>query len=77
MNTNVGSIDRRVRTAFGALSGILSLTILAGVVALPAVASLVFGVVALMLLGTAATGTCGLYSVLGVDTCSMRSDDSR
>lgn len=77
MDTNVGSMDRRARTALGAVSGTVSLTILAGVVALPAVVSLVLGIVALVLLATAATGSCGLYSVLGVDTCSMPTDDSR
>ena len=70
MEPNVGATDRQVRTAIGAVAGIVSLAILADVLALPEAASLLLGIVALVLLGTAATGTCGLYKVLGVDTCS-------
>lgn len=73
VSQNVGSTDRQLRTALGGLAGIGSLVILAGAVSLPAVLSPVLGVIALVLLGTAATETCGLYSVLGVDTCSMES----
>lgn len=73
MEQNVGTTDRRVRTAVGAVLGIVSLGILGGAVALPSVLSLVLGLLALVLLGTAATGTCGLYSALGVDTCPVDS----
>lgn len=69
MDTNVGSMDRKMRTLIGAVAGLLSLAILADALSLPEVASPVLGVVALVMLGTAATGTCGLYSLLGVDTC--------
>lgn len=74
METNVGATDRRVRTAIGAIVGLVSLGILGGVVPLPMVASPVLGIIAIMALGTAATGTCGLYSVIGVSTCPMDSD---
>jgi hypothetical protein len=69
MDKNVGSVDRKARTLVGAVAGLLSLAILAEAVSLPEIASPVLGVVAIMMLGTAATGTCGLYSLLGVDTC--------
>jgi len=69
MDTNVGSMDRKLRTLVGAVAGLLSLAVLANAVSLPEVASPVLGVVALVMLGTAATGTCGLYSLLGVSTC--------
>ena len=69
MAKNVGSMDRKLRTVVGAIAGVVSLAILADAVSLPEVASPVLGVVALVMLGTAATGTCGLYSLLGVDTC--------
>lgn len=72
METNVGTADRKVRTGLGAIAGIVSLAILANVLALPGIAALVLGVVALVLLGTAATGTCGLYSVIGVSTCPRK-----
>lgn len=71
MARNVGSMDRQLRIALGAIAGIVSLAILADTLSLPEIASPVLGVVALVLLATGATGTCGLYSVLGVDTCSM------
>jgi hypothetical protein len=69
MDKNVGSVGRKARTLVGAVAGLLSLAILAEAVSLPEIASPVLGVVAIMMLGTAATGTCGQYSLLGVDTC--------
>jgi len=77
MNQNVGSTDKRVRTALGAVLGIASLATLGGAVPLPALAAPVLGVAALLMLGTAATGTCGLYALLGVDTCPASAGDSR
>ncbi len=69
MEQNVGSTDKLVRTVLGALSGAASLAILAGSLSAPSVLSPVLGIVAIAALGTAATGSCGLYSVLGVSTC--------
>jgi hypothetical protein len=77
MNQNVGSTDRRVRTALGAVLGILSLATLGGAAPLPALAAPVLGVASLLMLGTAATGTCALYSLLGVDTCPASAGGSR
>lgn len=77
VSQNVGSTDRQLRTAIGALFGIGSFAILAGVGSLPPLLSPVLGVLALVLLGTAATGTCGLYSVLGVNTCTRQSESPR
>jgi len=37
----------------------------------------VLGVASLLMLGTAATGVCGLYALLGVDTCPVSAVDSR
>ncbi|QSG06576.1 YgaP family membrane protein [Halapricum desulfuricans] len=71
MEQNVGSLDKNVRIVVGAVAGIVSLAVLGGQLDLPAVASPVLGIVSLMMLGTAATGTCGLYSLLGIDTCSV------
>lgn len=71
MEQNVGSLDKNVRIAIGAVAGIVSLAILGGQADLPEIASPVLGIVAVMMLGTALTGTCGLYSVLGIDTCSV------
>ncbi|MCU4719650.1 YgaP family membrane protein [Halapricum hydrolyticum] len=71
MEQNVGSLDKNVRIAVGAVAGTVSLAVLGGQVDLPEIASPVLGIVAVMMLATAVTGTCGLYSVLGIDTCSV------
>jgi len=77
MAQNVGVTDKRVRTALGAILGTVSLATLAGAISLPGIVAFVAGVAAVMMLGTAATGTCGLYALLGVDTCSISTSDSR
>lgn len=77
MNQNVGLADKRVRTGIGAVLGIVSLATLAGSLGLPSVAAPVLGVVSLVMLGTAATGTCPIYSLLGVDTCPVSAGGTR
>ena len=77
MSQNVGSLDRQLRTAVGALAGTVSLGTLAGVGGVPTILSPLLGVVALVMLVTAATGTCGLYALIGVDTCSVDAGTSR
>jgi hypothetical protein len=69
MDVNVGSTDKSMRTLIGAIAGVVSLAILAGQLDAPALASPVLGVVALIMLGTAATRSCPVYSVLGMNTC--------
>ena len=71
MAQNVGAADGRVRIGLGAIAGLASLAILAGVLSLPSLAAAVLGLGAVMLLGTAVTGFCPLYSVLGMDTCPV------
>ena len=70
MKQNVGSVDQTLRTAAGAVAGAASIATLAGMLSLPAIISPVLGVVALIMLTTATIGTCPVYSVLGVDSCS-------
>jgi ABC-type transport system involved in multi-copper enzyme maturation permease subunit len=69
MEKNVGATDKAVRIGVGALAGLVSLAILLGTLSLPPLLSPVLGVAAVVLLVTAFTGFCGLYAVLGVDTC--------
>jgi ammonia channel protein AmtB len=76
MNRNVGSTDQVLRIVVGALAGIVSISIVADMVSLPAVLSPVLGIVAIMMLGTSVTGTCPIYSILGVETCSRSSRPS-
>lgn len=71
MARNVGATDAHVRIGAGAIAGLISLAVLAGALPLPAIASPVLGLGAVILLGTAVTGVCPLYSVLGMDTCPV------
>lgn len=63
MKTNVGGIDRGLRIAVGA-----SLIAWAAAFDGPMVAYL--GVIPLL---TGVFGMCGLYSLLGINTCSIKS----
>jgi hypothetical protein len=77
MNQNVGSTDKLVRTALGAVLGAGSLATLAGAVSLPMLAAPVLGVASLIMLVTATAGTCPIYSLLGVDTCPVSPEGTR
>lgn len=68
MEKNVGQMDSIVRVVFGGFLGLVSLLILGGIVGGPAILSPIFGLVAVILLVTGLSGSCGLYSLLGVRT---------
>lgn len=81
MDKTVGIKDARVRTGIGAGTGTLSLTILSTsmipgmlpslldpVMMLPSVLSPLLGLVSLMMLITAYTGLCPMYSAIGYNT---------
>jgi hypothetical protein len=68
MEKNVGQVDSIARIGLGALLGIVSLLMLGGTVGGPMILSPVLGLAAVILLVTGVTGTCGLYSVLGIRT---------
>jgi len=70
MKHNIGAVDRTTRILIGAITGIVSLLTLTNVVSLPAVVSPVFGVIALVMLGTSVMGSCPLYTLFGINTCS-------
>lgn len=64
MKKNVGTVDRAVRVVVGAA------LIVAGIVQGGAWwAAAVFGAV---LIGTAVTSFCGLYTLLGINTCKVK-----
>jgi hypothetical protein len=71
MAQNVGATDGSVRIGLGAIAGLVSLATLVGALPLPALASPVLGLGAVILLGTGVTGVCPLYSVLGMNTCPV------
>lgn len=76
MSQNVGSVDKALRTGVGAVSGAISIAILAGTVSLPTVLSPVLGIAAIVMLATASMGTCPVYSIFGIDSCSRDSNPS-
>jgi len=73
---NVGATDKRVRTALERFSG-SPRSGPSAVLCRSRIAAPVLGVASLLMLGTAATGVCGLYALLGVDTCPVSAVDSR
>lgn len=76
MDSNVGSVDQTLRTAVGAVAGAGSIAALAGGISIPTVLSPVLGAVAIIMFVTASVGTCPIYSVFGVDSCSRGSSSS-
>lgn len=68
VNNNVGSTDRALRTTLGAITGIVSLTILTGTIMLPEILSPVLGVISTIFLATAVVGTCPMYAALGLNS---------
>lgn len=63
---NVGSTDRMIRGGVGIVALILFFTVLTGVLKWIAL------VVGIMMLATAALGTCPPYALLGINTCKMK-----
>jgi len=71
MERNVGSTNKTARVLLGALAGLVSLGVLADGVSLPGILAPVLGLASVLLLATGFTGFCGLYGLLGIDTCSV------
>jgi len=71
---NVGRRDRIVRAVLTpiALVGAVWLYVPSGSLGIAAIAGLV--VLAFILGASAITGTCGIYSVLGIDTCGCEDE---
>jgi hypothetical protein len=67
MDKTVGLKDARVRTAIGAIAGSLSLGILLMSMNLEVLSPLL-GLVSIMMLVTAYTGLCPVYSIVGFRT---------
>ncbi|MDS0282766.1 YgaP family membrane protein [Haloarcula onubensis] len=71
MERNVGTTDRRIRVALGTIAGVVAIAVLAGALQLSPLVALVLGLGAVILLVTGLVGVCGLYSVLGTNTCPV------
>lgn len=65
---NIGQTDRTIRAILGVVLLLLAFTALAGAWAWIA------GLVGVVLLATAALGSCPPYGLLGINTCSTRTE---
>jgi hypothetical protein len=66
MNRNVGTPDRVIRVVLAAVT-----VLVAGLVGPPSGLGIGLLVVAAVLAGTAAVGTCPLYRLVGISTCPI------
>ncbi len=64
MTSNVGGIDRVLRIAVGAVLVALALTHTIGA----------WGYLGLIVLATGVFSFCGVYTLLGINTCPMKDD---
>lgn len=67
MRRNESGLDRGVRVVLGLLLFYLAVTAAGGFWG-----SLIFGILAVILIVTAVTGYCLLYGLLGINTCSLK-----
>ena len=65
---NMGQTDRLIRAVAGVVLLILAFTALGGALAWVA------GILAVVLLATAAMGSCPPYSLLGINTCGTKTE---
>ncbi len=65
MKCNIGKTDKAIRLVISVISLILAIKV-----------SLWFIIVALISAGTAITGFCLLYEVLGINTCRDKNEES-
>lgn len=67
VNKTVGLKDSKVRLIIGSVAGTVSLASLI-LAMLPNLLSLILGIISIIMLGTAYTGLCPMYSALGFST---------
>lgn len=69
MKKNVGNVDKVIRLLFALIVGVLYFTnVISGTLAL------ILGIIALMFVITSLVGFCGIYSVLGINTCPLKNN---
>jgi hypothetical protein len=65
MRVNVGTVDRIIRVGIGVIAAIIAIY-------LGNLWSLIPGLVAVIALGTALSGRCGVYTLFGVNTHKVK-----
>lgn len=65
---NMGQTDRTIRAIVGVVLLVLAFAVLGGGLAWLA------GIVGVVMLATAALGSCPPYALLGINTCSMKNE---
>lgn len=69
MDRNVGSLDRTVRIAFGALVAIAGVAAVGGYWAAGVAVGAVIALLGVVLVVTGTTQRCPIYAGAGIDTC--------
>lgn len=65
MKVNVGTVDRIIRSFAGIVAAVVAIY-------LDSLWSLIPAVIAIIALATAISGRCGLYTLLGTNTCKAK-----
>ena len=80
MKQNVGSTDKLVRYVIGVVAIVLAIMPFVneswGFLGGATVTAIVFGIIAVIAIGTALTGFCALYSLFGISTCKIPEESS-
>jgi len=69
MKKNVGATDKTIRLSIAAIIGIL---IILGV--FPLILAIIFGIIGTAMLITSFVGFCGIYALIGFDSCEMEEE---
>jgi hypothetical protein len=72
MTKNVGSTDRTVRIIIGIIVAIVGVIGLLGYIPIPLWLNIVLIVVGIVLVITAMIRFCGLYTLIGINTCDCK-----
>ena len=69
MKKNIGNTDKLIRLLLALLVAVLYFT---GVISGPL--AIVLGILAIVLVATSMLSFCGLYTILGINTCKTRTE---
>lgn len=72
MKKNVGTIDKVIRILLALAIGVLYFTnVISGTLAI------ILGIAALIFVVTSFTGFCGIYTLLGINTCPVKNNKTQ